>query len=100
MQWNVLIGIAGTLLGIVFGYLGFKRNVTNDLKQDTKDDTKTKVEMNTKLDVLLSNSAETKGSIKEIEKKFDSFKDDVNVRLTRVEESCKQAHKRIDGLEK
>jgi hypothetical protein len=100
MQINILIGIAGTLLGIVFGYLGFKRNTTNDLKQDTKEDTKAKVEMNTKLDVLLKYSTETKDSIKEIEKKFDVFKDEVNVRLTRVEESCKQAHKRIDGLEK
>lgn len=100
MQINVLIGIAGTLLGIVFGYLGFRRNERQDLKKDTEEDTKAKVELNAKLDVLLSNNTEIKGSVKELDKKFEEFKDDTNVRLTRVEESVKQAHRRIDNMEK
>ena len=100
MQINILIGIAGTLFGIVFSYLAFKRNEKNDLKQDTKEDTKQKVELNAKLDVLLSNNTEIKSSVKELDHKLEDFKDDVNVRLTRVEESVKLAHKRRDNIEK
>ena len=100
MQWNVVISLACTVIGCLIGYFGFKRNANNDIKQDTKEDTRQKVELNTKLDILLSNNTEIKGGMKELDKKLEDFKDDVNVRLTRVEESVKQAHKRIDGLEK
>jgi hypothetical protein len=100
MQWNVLIGICGTLLGIVFGYLGFKRNANNDLKQDTREDTRDKVQLNAKIDVLLSNNAEMKSSFKELDKKLDTFKDDVNIRLTRVEENQKGLCSRVDKLER
>lgn len=99
MEITALIGLICTLLGALLGYLGFKRNANNDLKEDTKEDTKSKVELNTKLDVLLSNNTEIKGSVKELDRKIDAFKDDVNVRLTRVEESAKQAHKRLDLIE-
>ena len=95
-----LITLAFTILGGVLGYLGFKRNQTNDIRKNTQEDTKEKVELNTKIDVILSNNAEIKGSVKELDRKLDSFKDDVNIRLTRVEESCKQAHKRIDDFDK
>lgn len=100
MQWNVIISVACTVVGCLIGFYGFRRNEKNDIKQDTREDTKSKVELNAKLDVLLSNNTEIKGSVKELDKKFEEFKDDANVRLTRVEESVKQAHKRIDNIEK
>lgn len=99
MEYTVIISLVCTVLGAILGYLTFKRNSNNDLKQSTQEDTRSKVELNTKLDVLLSNAQETKGSVKELDKKLDSFKDEVNTRLTRVEESTKQAHKRIDMIE-
>ena len=99
MEITVLISIVFTILGGVIGYFTFRRNSNNDLKQDTKEDTKSKVELNAKLDVLLSNNAEIKSSFKELDKKLDDFKDNVNTRLTRVEESCNQAHKRLDIIE-
>ncbi len=99
MDWKTLVPLVCTVLGAVVGYFGFRRNQNNDLKAETKDDTKEKVQMNAKLDVLLSNNTEIKGSVKELDKKLDDFKDKVNERLTRVEESCKQAHKRIDTIE-
>ena len=94
-----IISIVFTIIGGVIGYFAFRRNQNNDLKKDTQEDTKSKVELNTKLDLLLSNNAELKSSFKEMDKKLDDFKDNVNERLTRVEESCKQAHKRLDMLE-
>lgn len=94
-----IISIVFTIIGGVIGYFAFRRNQNNDLKKDTQEDTKSKVELNTKLDILLSNNAELKNSFKEMDKKLDDFKDNVNERLTRVEESCKQAHKRLDMFE-
>lgn len=99
MEITALIGICCTIIGCIIGVFGFNRNQNNDMKAETKEDTRDKVQLNTKLDVLLSSNTEIKGSVKELDKKLDNFKDDVNVRLTRVEESCKQAHKRMDTLE-
>lgn len=99
MEYTVIISLVCTVLGAILGYLTFKRNSNNDLKQSTQEDTKSKVELNAKLDVLLSNNAEIKGSFRELDKKLDTFKDDVNVRLTRVEENCKQYERRIENLE-
>jgi len=94
-----LISLICTILGALLGYLTFKNNQKKEIKEETKEDTKSKVELNTKLDVVLMNNTEIKGSVKELDRKLDAFKDDVNTRLTRVEESSKQAHKRIDTLE-
>ena len=94
-----IISIVFTIIGGVIGYFAFRRNQKKKKKKDTQEDTKSKVELNTKLDLLLSNNAELKSSFKEMDKKLDDFKDNVNERLTRVEESCKQAHKRLDMFE-
>lgn len=100
MEITALVGICCTIIGCIIGINGFRRNQNNDIRTETKEDTRDKVQLNTKLDVLLSNNAEIKGSVKELDKKLDNFKDDVNVRLAHVEESCKQAHKRLDMFEK
>lgn len=94
-----IITLGCTIVGCLVGYFGFRRNSNNDIKNETKEDTRDKVQINAKLDVLLSNNTEIKSSVKEVTKKLEDFKDDVNIRLTRVEESCKQAHKRIDSIE-
>lgn len=97
--FTALIGLCCTIIGCMIGVFGFKRNQTNDIKVEAEEATRDKVQLNTKIDVLLSNNTEIKSSVGELDKKLDHFKDDVNVRLTRVEESCKQAHKRIDTFE-
>lgn len=100
MEINVLIGLICTILGGILGYLSFRRNERQDIRQDTKEDTKTKVELDTKLNILLTNNTEIKGSFKELDKKLDVFKDDVNIRLTRVEENTKLLEKRVDKVER
>lgn len=100
MEIKVLIGLICTILGGILGYLSFRRNEKLDIKQDTKEDTKQKVELNTKLDILLTNNGELKSSFKELDKKLDVFKDDVNIRLTRVEENTKLLEKRVDNVER
>lgn len=100
MELKILTGILGSIFGIIFGYLAFKRNYTNDLKADAKEATQQKVEVNTKLDILLSNNSELKVGFKELDKKLDTFKDDVNVRLTRLEETGKHFNERLEIVEK
>lgn len=100
MEIKVLIGLICTILGGTLGYLSFRRNERYDIRQDTKEDTKTKVELDTKLNILLTNNTEIKSSFKELDKKLDVFKDDVNIRLTRVEENTKLLEKRVDKVER
>lgn len=94
MNISTIVGILSGIMGIILGYAGFNHTQ----KKDNEEVTKNRVQLNTKIDLLLSNNSEIKGSVKELDKKFDNFKDEVTERLTRVEESCKQAHKRIDRL--
>lgn len=98
MNISTLVGILSGLVGIFLGFATYNYTHKKDEKKDTEEVTKNRVQLNTKIDLLLSNNSDIKGSVKELDKKFDNFKDDVTERLTRVEESCKQAHKRIDRL--
>lgn len=95
-----LVSVGCAIIGAIVGIFTYKRNHDKEVKAETKDDTKEKVQMNAKLDVLLSNNTEIKGSVKDLGDKFDKFKEDFNTRLVRVEEWCKNNEKRIDNLEK
>ena len=109
---TLIISIIGVIVAVgsfFLGILTYKRNHEKDLrkheeeieqkaKQETADDVKSKIEMNAKLDAILSNNAKSESLVKELSNKFDSFKDDFNTRLVRVEESCKFAHNRIDKI--
>jgi hypothetical protein len=88
---SALIGVAGTLLGIVFSYIAFFRNS----KKDSKDDGKEAGTMLTELGYIKANTDEIKTEQRE-QRKTNM---EVVTRLTAVEASAKQAHKRIDRLE-
>lgn len=82
----VLIGVIGTICSIVFGYVGYKRGLRKEAYEDgtLKADTqyiKRRVD-----DMLLEQ--------RDINKNMNL----ITERVTRVEESTKQAHKRIDNL--
>lgn len=102
-----IISVSCAIVGAFIGILTYKRNYKKDIeihdkdiKEDTQEETREKVQLNAKIDVLLSNNTEIKGSMRDLNNKFDSFKDEFNVRLTRVEENCKNNEKRIDVLER
>lgn len=87
----VLIGAAGAICGIVFGYAGYQRGVKKDTAQKGKEDGELKSNteyIRRRIDDVLLEQRETNKTL--------------NVhaeRLSRVEESSKQAHKRIDRIE-
>ena len=88
----ISIGFACTVLGSLIGYLGYKRNITND----TKNDAMQHANVTARLDYISKGIEDIKVDIKMQDKKYER----VVERVTRVEESAKQAHKRIDNLQK
>ncbi|QPA33377.1 hypothetical protein [Thermaerobacillus caldiproteolyticus] len=89
---TVEVGILISTLGLVISFLAYQLNKTKDVKRDTQE------------------SAELKAELGYIRKGVDDIRIDLKAnerqmailgeRVTRVEESSKQAHKRIDNLEK
>ena len=94
------ISVGCAVVGAIVGIFTYKRNKEKDLKSEVKTDTQVKIEMNAKLDAILSNNAKMESSVKELGDKFVDFKDEIITRLTRVEERCEFAHQRLDKINK
>lgn len=91
IEVGTLIAIAGSILGIVFGYAGHQRAEKTNTKQDAS-------EMTTVIVKLESIG----NGVNEIKAEMTNAKNDIKEnreRIIKVEESAKQAHKRVDGWE-
>lgn len=86
------IGIICTVVGAVVGVVGCYRIVTKDIRKETKES----AIMATKLDFISQGVNNIQVKMEAQESKFGAM----NERITRVEESTKSAHKRIDDIEK
>ncbi|MCI9626533.1 MAG: hypothetical protein HFI90_07095 [Clostridia bacterium] len=87
----VLLGAIGALSGIIFSYIGYQRGKNKDTKNEGEN-----------TGVLISDVGYIKAGVDDLKKEQRETNKSVNAlseRVTRVEESTKQAHKRIDGLE-
>lgn len=88
---GTIFGIVGVVLSAIFAYLAFNRNRKHDDKGDGQ-----------KLGTIQSDLGYVKAGIDDI-KTEQREQRNINVslteRVTAVEESTKQAHKRIDHLE-
>lgn len=90
MDGNIItiIGIVGTVCGIIFGYIGYKQGAKKE---------------NIQTGTLLSDVGYIKSGVDDLKRKQETSEDRhfaLAERVTKVEESSKQAHKRIDRLEK
>lgn len=92
MEW-ILSGLSAfsTVCAIVFGYVAFSRNK----KKDNEDEAKTNGTMLTEIGYIKGGIDDIKTEQREQRKTNTEFVS----RLTAVEESAKQAHKRIDRVE-
>jgi len=90
-QASAIIGIVGVLAAIIFGFLAFRRGQ----KQDDQGESQRLTRIESKLDYITTTVDEIKNDQRDQREEMGDF----NTRLTRVEESTKQAHKRIDALE-
>ncbi|MEH7342773.1 hypothetical protein V7122_02615 [Bacillus sp. JJ1532] len=91
-QVVAVIGLLCTLLGAVIGILTFSRNRDKDVRTDASESAVIK----TKLDNINAGVESIRIDIKANEKQTLALSE----RVTRVEESSKQAHKRLDKIEK
>lgn len=85
-----VIGAFGSICGIYFGYSGYKRTERKDNQQEGKESA-----------TLFSDIGYIKSGIDDLKRKQEKSDErhiEIITRLTSVEESTKQAHKRIDGI--
>ncbi|PGQ12003.1 hypothetical protein COA08_01520 [Bacillus cereus] len=88
IEIGVLIAIASALIG----YFSYSLNRSKEIKSDGQQG----AEMKAKLEYISKGVDDIRIDQKASEKQMISFGE----RITRVEESSKQAHKRLDNLEK
>lgn len=86
-----VISVVSTVCAIVFGYAAFARNN----KKDTEDEAKNDATVLTEIGYIKANTDD----IKRKQDKQDEQYLKMAERVTAVEASAKQAHKRIDRLE-
>lgn len=87
---TISIALICTILGVTISYLTFQRNKDNAIRAETKEDAETKA----KLDYISKGVDDIRLDIKSQDRKIEDLKE----RVTRVEESAKQAHKRINDI--
>lgn len=92
----IYIPIFCTIISVVISFFTFKKNGNKEVETDITEDVRRDTILTTKMDMVIAGNGELKNEIRGINNKFDK----VNERLARVEESSKQAHKRLDSIEK
>lgn len=91
MELTAIIGVICTLVGALVGYLGFLRTS----KKDSKDEGRETGTVLTELGYIRGGIDDLKAEQRE-QRKTNT---EMITRLTAVESSAKQAHKRIDRIE-
>lgn len=92
-----IIALGVSALGVVFSILVFAFNRSKDARKEGYEDGATSTllaQINKRLDDIVISMAKQDGRIEDMQKLQANDRE----RLGRVEESCKQAHKRIDEL--
>lgn len=85
-----LIGVCGTIFGIFMGYSNWQRSNHKDIQADATGDGEFRADIN----YIRRGVEDIKIDLKAQEKRHSELSE----RVTRVEESTRSAHKRIDEL--
>lgn len=91
-QMVVVIGAAGAVCSILFGYVGYRRG----LLKDTSDSGNEKGALKANIEYIKRRTDDVLLEQRAITNTLSAHSE----RITRVEESAKQAHKRMDRLDK
>lgn len=92
---NIIFGVisaVGCILGMVFGLVALFRNKKSDDAKEGKED-----------GIVLTELGYIKAGVDDLKRDNREMRNEMQIlqeKVTRVDESCKQAHKRIDKLEK
>lgn len=95
ITWQTAVSVVAGLAAIVFGYLAFSRNKRTDDQAEAKNGATMLVE----LGHLRSTTDRIENKQDTLAEKMEQQRVETVTRLTAVEESAKQAHKRLDRLE-
>ena len=87
LDWAILISAATAISGIVLGWLGRSRTVRRDGAEDG--------ELRASVNYIRQGVDDLRVELRAQGQRYDMLAE----RVTRVEESAKQAHRRIDRLE-
>lgn len=90
-DFNFYLAITATISGIVLGWLGRARSMKQDAAREASEGATIKSGM----EYIKRGVDEVRLELKDQGRRFDALSE----RVTRVEESTKQAHKRIDRIE-
>ena len=88
--WQLLVAVLAPACAVVFGYIAMMRNKKSDTTQDARQDA-----------TVLSEIGYIKSGIDDIkaeQREQRNINMDVVTRLTAVEASAKQAHRRLDNM--
>jgi len=91
LDWAVIVSAAAAISGIILGWLGRSRTVRQDTAAEASKDARLQADM----EYIKRGIDDVRIEQKAQGQRFDALAE----RVTRVEESAKQAHKRIDRLE-
>lgn len=100
---TIELGALISVLGLIIAYQGFQLNKQKnqtDQRKDEKNDLKTDAKESAKIQAQLDYIGKGVDDIRIDLKANERQMVQLGERITRVEESSKQAHKRIDNLEK
>lgn len=92
---TISISLLFTILGGIIAYATFYMNNKRNNKLETKEDTATLTRLETMLQMISKNTDDIRLDIKD----FNNSMSKLSERVTKVEESTKSAHKRIDTIE-
>lgn len=88
---TVEVGVLVGVLALIVAYMGYVLNKQKDVKDETRQD----AQVSTQLQYISKGVDDIRIDLKANEKQMVAMGE----RITRIEESSKQAHKRIDKLE-
>lgn len=100
---SIEVGLLIAICTFIMGYFTFQRNKEKDVKHDVTNSTREMTLMGAKLDNMNAGIQDTRSDVKDIKfdlKALDKTVVGLSERVAVVEESAKQAHKRIDTIEK
>ncbi len=95
MDFNVMITLIGAICaisGMLLGWIGRTKAFKDEVAQEATAD----ASLQTDVSYIKSGILEIRVDLRDIGRRMDDFSE----RLTRVEESAKQAHKRLDEIKK
>ncbi|CAM3942543.1 MULTISPECIES: hypothetical protein [Paenibacillus] len=95
MDFNVMITLIGAICaisGMLLGWIGRTKAFKDEVAQEATAD----ASLQTDVSYIKSGILDIRVDLRDIGRRMDDFSE----RLTRVEESAKQAHKRLDEIKK